>query len=183
MREVPMNLLVALFFLLCCAVAVGAENHSQHQQGDGACAAFPWDMSRELDLLRAPSIAVNALTMIDGEAKYSPLDRRLDLTLRPAADVKLVAEPGRSHGADTYAGLLKLRLPRTSTYRISSDQRLWIDVIGPDGVVKSTKFAMQPGCNRLHKSVAFRLEPDIDYWIQISGSPAPDPILLITLDR
>jgi hypothetical protein len=183
MREVPMKLLVTLLSLLCCAVAVGAEDHSQHQQGDGACDAFPWDMSRELDLLRATPIAVNALTMIDGEAIYSPLDRRLDLTLRPAADVKLLAEPGRSHGADTYAGLLKLRLPRASTYRISSDQRLWIDVIGPDGVVKSTKFAMQPGCDKLHKSVAFRLEPDIDYWIQISGGPTPNPILLITLDR
>jgi hypothetical protein len=177
-----MRLLSTLFILLC-TVASAAEDHSQHQQGDGGCDAFPWDMSREFNLLRATPIAANALGTIDGEAKYAPLDRRLDVTLRPAADVKLLAEPGRAHGADTYAGLLKLRLPRTSSYRISSDQRLWIDVIGPDGVVKSTKFAMQPGCDKLHKSVAFRLEPDIDYWIQISGGPTPNPILLITLDR
>ena len=178
-----MKLLVTLVLLLGGAVAYGAEDHSQHQQGDGGCDAFPWDMSRELNLLRATPVAADALTTIDEKAKSSPLDRRLDLTLRPAADVKLLAQPGRVHGADTYAGLLKVRLPRASSYRISSDQRLWIDVVGPGGVVKSTKFAMQPGCNRLHKSVAFRLEPDIDYWIQISGSPAPDPILLITLDR
>lgn len=178
-----MKLLLTLVLLLGGAAAYGAEDHSQHQQGDGGCDAFPWDMSRELNLLRTTPISATALSTIDGEAKYSPLDRRLDLTLRPAADVKLLAEPGRSHGADTYAGLLKLRLPRSSSYRISSDQRLWIDVIGPDGLVKSTKFAMQPGCDKLHKSVAFRLEPDIDYWIQISGSPTPNPVLLVTLDR
>jgi hypothetical protein len=178
-----MKLLITFFLWLCCTVAYAAEDHSQHQHVDGGCDAFPWDMSRELNLLRATPIAADAITAIDEEAKYAPLDRRLDLTLRPAADVKLPAEPGRVHGADTYAGLLKLRLPRTSTYRISTDQRLWIDVVGPDGVVKSTKFAMQPGCDKLHKSVAFRLEPDIDYWIQISGSPTPNAVLLITLDR
>jgi hypothetical protein len=42
---------------------------------------------------------------------------------------------------------------------------------------------MQPGCDKLHKSVAFRLEPDVDYWIQISGSPTANAVLLITLDR
>jgi len=178
-----MKLLITFFLWLCCTVSYAAEDHSQHQHADGGCDAFPWDMSRELNLLRATPIAADALAAIDQGAKYAPLDRRLDLTLKPVADVKLLAEPGRAHGADTYAGLLKLRLPRTSTYRISTDQRLWIDIVGPGGVVKSTKFAMQPGCDQLHKSVAFRLEPDIDYWIQISGSPTPNAVLLITLDR
>jgi len=42
---------------------------------------------------------------------------------------------------------------------------------------------MQPGCDKLHKSVAFRLEPETDYWIQLSGSPAAQAVLLITPDH
>jgi hypothetical protein len=42
---------------------------------------------------------------------------------------------------------------------------------------------MQADCEKLRKSVAFRLEPEVDYWIQLSGSPSETPILLITLDR
>jgi hypothetical protein len=113
---------------------------------------------------------------------YAPLDRRLDLTLQPRSEVKLPEKPGREPGADSYAGLLLLRVPRISTYRISSNQRLRIDVIGPRGVVSSSKFAMQPGCDKLHKSVAFSLEPETDYWIQLSGSPAAQAVLLITPD-
>jgi hypothetical protein len=76
-----------------------------------------------------------------------------------------------------------LYVPRSGAYRISSDQRLWIDVVGPDGVVKSSRFAMQIGCAKLVKSVAFRLDPEIGYWIQLTGSPVREPMLLITLDR
>jgi hypothetical protein len=50
-------------------------------------------------------------------------------------------------------------------------------------VVTSSKFEMQTGCDKLVKSVAFRLEQDTDYWLQLSGSLAPEPMLLITLDR
>jgi hypothetical protein len=80
-----MKLLITFFLWFCCSVAYAAENHSQHQHADGGCDAFPWDMSRELNLLRATPIAADALAAIDEEAKYAPLDRRLDLTLRPAA--------------------------------------------------------------------------------------------------
>ena len=76
-----------------------------------------------------------------------------------------------------------LYVPRRATYRISSDQRLWIDVVGPAGVVESSKFAMQTGCAKLVKSVAFTLDPEIGYWIQLTGSPVREPMLLITLDR
>jgi hypothetical protein len=60
---------------------------------------------------------------------------------------------------------------------------LWIDVVSPAGVVKSSRFAMQAGCSKLVKSVAFKLEPEIGYWIQLTGSPAREATLLITLDR
>ncbi|HEY7514083.1 MAG TPA: hypothetical protein VIC87_06375 [Vicinamibacteria bacterium] len=47
----------------------------------------------------------------------------------------------------------------------------------------SAKFTGRSGCALLHKSVAFPLEADTDHWIELSGSPEADPILLVTPDR
>lgn len=178
-----MKLLPALLCFLVIGAAAAADDHSMHQESQDGCAAFSWNMGREFSLLLATPFAMEGLAVQDAEAKYVPLDRRIDLKLKPAAEVKLLTPPGREPGANSFAGLLQAHFPRTSTYRVSTDQRLWIDVIGPGGVVKSSKFEMQAGCDKLRKSVAFRLEPEVDYWIQISGSPTPTAILLITLDR
>ena len=74
-------------------------------------------------------------------------------------------------------------MPRSGTYRVSANQRLWIEVVGPSEAVTSTKFTMQMGCEALRKSVVFPLEPETDYWIELSGSPTADPALLVTPDR
>jgi hypothetical protein len=175
-----MRRLVLILLLLAAQAAVAAEPGT----GTGGCDDYTWDMKRELFLVGTGKLSFTALPERAEDARFTPLDRPLQLTLRPASEVKLLAEPGRSHdAAATYAGLMLLTVPRTSTYRVSSDQRLWIDVIGPEGVVKSSKFVMQTGCDKLVKSVAFRLHPDTAYWIQVTGSPVREPMLLITLDR
>jgi len=166
--------LVALLLLCCSAQAADSQD---------ACEKYDWDMGREFSLLLSTPIKREAAAEQSPEAAWAPADRPLEVTLRPMADVKLPAKPGREYAAESFGGLLKLTVPRTAGYRISSNQRLWIDVIGPDGVVKSTKHTMQPTCEKIRKSVAFRLEPDTDYWIQLSGNPTQDVMLLITLDR
>jgi len=178
-----MKLLSVLLSMLVLGAATAAEEPSMHHDDKSGCDAYSWNMGREFSLLLATPFAMEALAVPDTEAKYVPLDRRIELKLKLAGEVKLLAPPGREPGANSFAGLLQVRLPRTSTYRVSSDQRLWIDVIGPGGVVKSSKFEMQADCEKLRKSVAFRLEPEVDYWIQLSGSPTQTPVLLITLDR
>jgi hypothetical protein len=176
-------------FLFLCATAYAADEHGDHAQtgpdqtAKSACDAYSWDMRREFSLLRATPYALSASQQPDPEARYAPLDRKLDLTLLPAAKVTLLEKPGREAKADSYAGLVLLRVPRMSSYRISSDQRVWIDVIGPAGVVKSSKFDMQAGCELLRKSVAFPLEPETEYWVQLSGSPTEHATLIVTLDR
>jgi hypothetical protein len=171
-------------FLIAVLLAAQAAAAAEPGMGTGGCEDYTWNMKRELFLVGAGKLSYTALPERAEEAHFTPLDRALQVALRPASEVKLLAEPGRSHEAGaSYAGLMRLVAPRTSTYRISSDQRLWIDVIGPEGVVKSSKFVMQTGCEKLVKSVAFRLEPDTAYWIQVTGSPVREPMLLITLDR
>ena len=166
--------LVALLLLSCSARAADPQD---------ACEKYDWDMGREFGLLLSTPIKREALAQQIAEAAWTPADRPVEVALRPMAEVKLLAKPGREYTVESFGGLLKLSVPRTAGYRISSNQRLWIDVIGPDGVVKSSKFTMQPACDKLRKSVAFRLEPDTDYWIQLSGNPTAEATLLITLDH
>ena len=170
--------------LLALLLLTGAASTAEPGLAAGGCDDYEWDMNREMSLLGSAPIAVTALKVRAEDARFTPLDRRLQVSLHPAGEVALLAPPGRTHdAAASHAGLMVLYVPRTGTYRISSDQRLWIDVVGPDGPVKSSKFAMQTGCAKLVKSVAFRLDPEIGYWMQLTGSPVREPMLLITLDR
>lgn len=174
--------------LILLAMSAGAW---AEQQGDTAgsdaaqgCDTYTWNMAREFQLLKATPWALQALKARDGQARFTPLDRRLEMTLAPQAQVELLAQPRGAHdSAQAYAGLTLLLVPRPASYRISSNQRLWIEVIGPQGPVPSSKFEMRTGCEKLVKSVVFELQPDTQYWLQVSGSPVPDPVLLITLDR
>ncbi len=169
---------------LALLMLIGPAGAAEPDMGTGGCDAYQWDMNREMFLLDSDPIAVAALKARAESARFTPLDRRLRVSLHPTGEVVLPAPPGRAHDAATsHAGLMLLYVPRSGAYRISSDQRLWIDVVGPDGEVKSSRFAMQTGCAKLVKSVAFQLEPEIAYWIQLTGSPAREPMLLITLDR
>jgi hypothetical protein len=170
--------------LLALALLAGPATAAEPGAAAGGCDDYKWDMTREMSLLGTDPLAVTALKGRAEDARFTPLDRRLQVGLYPAGEVTLLAQPGRSHdAAASHAGLMLLYVPRTATYRISSDQRLWIDVVGPAGVVESGKFAMQTGCAKLVKSVAFKLDPEVGYWIQLTGSPVREPMLLITLDR
>jgi hypothetical protein len=112
-----------------------------------------------------------------------PLEQRLDVALLPTKHVKLEVAPRREAPPDTHAGLVRVRVPRTAAYRVSASERLWIELVGPAGVVSSTRFTMSGTCETLRKSVAFPLEAETDYWMQLSGSPKAEAILLVTPDR
>jgi hypothetical protein len=173
-----------LYAILALLLLASSANAAEPGTATSGCDDYEWDMNREMALLAAEPIAVTALKARADDARFTPLDRPLQVSLHPTDEVSLLTPPGRSHDAATsYAGLMMLYVPRSGAYRISSDKRLWIDVVGPDGVVKSSKFAMQTGCAKLVKSVAFKLDPEIGYWIQLTGSPVREPVLLITLDR
>jgi hypothetical protein len=164
---------LALALLLCAGAPSFADE----------CAGFDWDMGRELGLLKAPPSAVTALAALVPDARPVPLEQRLDVALLAAKQVKLEVAPRREPPPDTYAGLVRVHTPRPGGYRVSASQRLWIEVVGPGGVVGSTKFTMSGTCPTLRKSVVFPLEGETDYWIQLSGSPTAEAILLVTPDR
>jgi hypothetical protein len=176
--SVPATIVFAFLFLSIPVVAVQEHDHPR-----GDCAQFSWDMARELELMRGAPTPVTALAGAEREGRVVPLEQRLDVALLPGRQVRLQAAPRREPAPDSHAGVLKLRVPRSGSYRVSASQRLWIELVGPSGAVQSSKFTMQAGCEALRKSVAFPLEPETDYWIELSGSPTADPAFLVTPDR
>ena len=175
---------IVLTLLALCLVTLPARAEERGPaHPPGGCESYSWDMNRELQLVGAFPIAITAHRDPNEEGRWTPLDRHLDTQLRPMAEVSLMATPHGEHGTGGFGGLIPLELPRQDIYRISTDQHLWIDVIGPDGLVEASKFEMRPGCEKLIKSVAFKLLPGVQYWVQLSGSSSPQATVMITLDR
>jgi hypothetical protein len=163
---------------------IAAPALAQHTHGQGGCGKFEWDMAKELKVLERARADVAALRAKAETAPASiPLDQALRASLAAEKDVTLLVPPRRPSMPESFAGLFALRVPKAGTYRVSSNQRLWIEVVGPEGTVPTARFTMQADCEALRKSVAFALQPGKDYWIQYSGSAVQDPLLLVTEDR
>jgi len=156
-----------------------------HEPGkdQGNCDSYPWDMNREWSLYLTDAIPWKALAQTEPEARYMPMDRRVDFQLLPSDQVKLVVPADKAPKAGTHAGLAPLRVPFPKRYRISANKPVWVEVLGPNGPVASTKFAAAMGCDKLVKSVIFKLDIETDYWLQVTGADLAQVDMLITLDR
>ncbi len=172
---------IALFVFMLFSFQVAAAD--DHLGDQGGCDKYPWDMNREWSLMITDQFPLKSYAVADPEARYIPLDRRVLFALHPSDQVKLPAATEKKHAGSTYAGMARIQLPFQKKYRISSNKPVWIDVVGPNGIVPATKFAMMMGCEKLVKTVIFKLENEVDYWLQITGSADAQVELLVTLDR
>lgn len=173
------RILVSCLCALSCVSVHADEGHDPN----AGCETYPWEMNREWSLMLTDPIPRLASLFADPEARNMPLDRRVLMKLHPKDQVKFQAAPEKAGKEGSYAGMLPIQLPYSKSYRISSTRPLWFDVVGPNGVVKSSKFAMALGCERLVKTVVFKLESDTVYWLQLSGSAQPEVEMILTLHR
>ena len=170
----------AVGLLMIGANAFAADNASDAQAG---CDSYPLEMNREWSLMITDPYPMKSYTKVEPEARFLPLDRRVALSLHPKDQVALVVALEKERASGTHVGVVPVRLPFTKRYRISSTKPFWIDVMGPNGVVNSTKSAEALGCERLVKTVIFRLEADTDYWLQFSSDSQARIEVILTLDR
>lgn len=168
------------FSLLLSGAAVAADD-AAHGKGD--CDSYPWEMIREWSIMITDAVPYQALAGRAEEARFMPMDRRVQMQLLASDKVQLAASPEKTIEGVTYAGLAPMRVPFGKRYRISTSKPVWIDVIGPNGAVPASKFAMALDCKRLVKSVQFRMEIETEYWLQITGSQSEAVEVVITLDR
>jgi hypothetical protein len=146
----------------------------------GRCTGFKWDVSKELALFDAPSVAL-AAGKNDGSAPTIGADRLYQLQLSPQAAVSFAAAPGRSTPADgAYAGIAELELGAPGSYRIAVDAPLWIDVLVNGKLATPTDFQGQQNCAGPHKIVEFDLTGAKRFVLQFSGSATPIIRLTVT---
>lgn len=103
-----------------------------------------------------------------------------EASLRPQADVRFQVKPGGGRDvAAPHAGLVTIRVPATGVWRLSASAPVWIDVVGPHGLMPSVAHGRMAPCTSLRKTVEFELAQG-DWLVQLSSSPGPAVRLLLS---
>ncbi|MDV6332738.1 homogentisate 1,2-dioxygenase [Asticcacaulis sp. 201] len=100
------------------------------------------------------------------------------LTLSPVAQVLYPVLADKPPIANTFGGLLSLKVAEGGTYSIAVDDKAWIDVVKDGAIVKSVSHNHGPVCTTVRKAVDFKLDPGL-YAIQIANAPTADLKLAI----
>jgi hypothetical protein len=136
---------------------------------EDACASFHWDVSRERAVFATRPEALKPGTKPAG-APFVLTDHLYDWMLLPQQSVEFAVTPGRRQPADgARAGLARLKVSASGTYRISLDQGLWIDIVADSKAIPSKDFQDGPDCRAPHKIVEFDLPAAKELLIQLSG--------------
>lgn len=95
----------------------------------------------------------------------------------------LAVQPGSgSAAAQGYGGFVAFRTGRAGPYRVSLDERAWIEIIaqGSNRPSVETESDKRMRCFGVSKNLAFELSADTLYSVQISGAGRPSAGLLIS---
>jgi len=134
-------------------------------------------MQTELAAWHATPVAID-LARFRGDL---PLGVRVDLALRPNAELKFLVTPKRSPKPDSFGGIPDFEVPKDGLYRVSAGAPVWIDVVetATGQNVQSPSFEMQTKSD-IRKCVVFQLRTGVQYTLQISGSKTAAASVLIT---
>jgi len=119
------------------------------------CMDFKWDVSKERALFAGPAAALQGGTDTRSAPVIVP-NRLYQLQLVPQSRVRFAAAPGKkSPAGGDYAGLAKLKIAQSGSYRIAIDAQFWIDVVSNRSLQAATDFQGQHGCGAPQKIVVF----------------------------
>lgn len=134
------------------------------------CTALPPVLERDGADWRRPARVFRASPRPDAGVAVS-LRERVSLTLGSVGQTPLVVQPGSSERAaeDGYRGFVAWRTGKAGDYRVSLDDRAWLEVIAqgaaqPSVVTFSDK---RLACFGVVKNLTFALRADMVYFIQI----------------
>jgi hypothetical protein len=123
--------------------------------GAADCTDFKWDVNKERSLFEGPAAALQGGT----DPKSAPVvvpNRLYRLQLVPQRRVHFAAAPGkRSPAGGNYAGLARLKIAESGSYRVAIDAQIWIDVVSNRALQAASDFQGQHGCSAPHKIVVF----------------------------
>ena len=136
--------------LVFAASAFAGGLRAQTDSGGG----WKQDMQTEFAAWRATPVAIDLAHFRD----ELPLGVRIDLALRPNAELKFLVAPRRAPAPDSFGGMPAFQVPQDGLYRVSAGASVWIDVVetvtGQN--IQAQSFEEQAKSD-LHKCVVFPL--------------------------
>jgi hypothetical protein len=164
---------------LATATATAAAPETATAQED-PCARFSWNIEREHALFATSPQALTAGRDAASGAQLV-IDQLYELQLAPQSQTSMVLPPGKKSAPEgAYAGLARLRIQQTGSYRISLDQPAWIDLADEGRMIDSADFQGRPGCAAPHKIVQYSLPGGHELVLQLSAALAPRIRITIT---
>lgn len=134
------------------------------------CQSPTWDMHREL---KAFGTSPQSEAAGSGGPK-SPLlllDTLYALRLHPQGEVRFAEPPGRTvKSATPMAGMARITVRSSGSYRITLDSPLWIDVVTPEGILAPLDYTGWHECGVFRKSVVFSLKAGHAVALQFSDA-------------
>jgi hypothetical protein len=144
------------------------------------CRDFKWDVSKERALFAGPAAELVGGADLNSAPVIMP-DRLYRLQLAAQSTVRFAAAPGKTTPADgAYAGLVKLTIAKSGSYRVAIDAGFWIDVVSNHALLSATDFQGQHDCRAPHKIVQFEFTAMQPLILQLSGASADHILLTIT---
>jgi hypothetical protein len=164
---------------LACLVASPAL--AQPSPAASACAEVSdRNLPPALAAWASPAEALAASASPDAPPVLLTAGKPAEMSLRPQADVRFQVKPGGGKPVQApHAGLVTIRVPSAGVWRLSASAPVWIDVVGPHGLVESVGHGHLAPCTSLRKSVAFQLGQG-EYLVQLSASPGAAIRLLLS---
>jgi hypothetical protein len=158
------------------SLPAAAQSHGQE------CVSLPVAVERDGTDWGKPARAVKASAQPDSTVAVG-LRERAALTLEPAAALKPVIQPRSERvEAGEFGGFIAFRSGPAGAYRISLEQRAWIEVVdqgsGRPAVVTQSDKRMR--CFGVGKNLMFELAADTPYFVQLSGAARQAMGLLVS---
>lgn len=163
---------------LCLALALVAAPVAAQMAAPACKEVSNASLPADLAAWAGEAVAVEAARSGPGTAV--PVGAPMAVRLHPSAEVTLGQPPEQERKpANPHAGLLAVEVPEAGTWRLSASTGLWVDIISPNGLVKSTAFGALAPCTSIRKVVEFPLGPG-RHTLQLSGNPGPETLLMLS---
>jgi hypothetical protein len=165
--------LLAATLQLACAAEPGSATNG--------CAAFQWNIARELAVMRAPAIPVIASANDGGSAAPLSLERHYLVSLPPQGEVRFAVPPARAaRDPAPRGGSVSFAVAAAGRYRVAITSAHWIDMIAAGKAIDSVDHQGHADCELLHKVVEFELPANQPLILQLSGGAQAEVGLAIT---
>jgi len=175
---------LALVFALPSLAQTSAPRGRPMHEMQGDCANFGTDLTREFALWGQPPLSIDVRPQETEGSAPLPAKRRIALRLVPNDAIRFAVPPGENRGApDRFGGTVQLAPLSAGLWRVSASNGAWLDITTDRSLLDAPSFEMQTKCDRIFKSVTYRVTDGHRLFLQVNGSRTETIGLLLTLVR